>query len=177
MSTPTPQTRAERFITALRRAKDDRGKMAALRRGLSRQNRIDAWPVIADLGGDIENPIFGIVAALYATHPEEDDSANFGATCRHIALKDSSDGQLPESHQRRFRRLIACDSAEELGEHLRAWMRLAVSKGAAVNYQRLFTDLWYWAWHADDIRVRWATEFWPARRAEEPADKEEETVP
>ena len=173
MSTPTPQNRAERFIAALRRAKADRGKMAALRRALNPRNQMDAWPVIADLGGDIQRPEYGIVAALYATHPEESEAANFGVTCRRIGLKESSDGQLPESYERRFRRLIACDTAEELGQHLRAWIRLAAAKGATVNYQRLFADLWNWEWYADDIRVRWAAEFWPARHCEETTAKEE----
>ena len=58
MSTPTTQDRAERFIAALRRAKDDRGKMAALRRALSPRNQMDAWPVIADFGGDIRQPVY-----------------------------------------------------------------------------------------------------------------------
>lgn len=131
-----------------------------------------AWPVIADFGGDIRQPVYATVAALYATHSEENDLTNFGASCRQIALKDSSDGKLPVSYECRFRRLIACDTAEQLGEHLRAWIRLASSKGAGVNYQRLFTDLWNWNWYADDIRVRWAAEFWPARRAEEAVEEE-----
>jgi CRISPR type I-E-associated protein CasB/Cse2 len=147
--------------------------MAALRRALSPRNQMDAWPVIADLGGDIERPVYGIVAALYATHPEESEAANFGVTCRQIGHKESSDAQLPESYERRFRRLLACDTAEELGQHLRAWIRLAASKGVKVNYQRLFADLWNWEWYADDIRVRWASEFWPARHTEEVAAKEE----
>ncbi len=159
MITPTPQARAERFIAALRRASSDRGKMAALRRAFSPRNQMDAWPVIADLGGDIERPVYVAVAALYATHPSETDAANFGVTCRQIALKDSSDGKLPESHERRFRRLIACDTSEQLGEHLRAWIRLASAKGVSVNYERLFADLWNWEWYAADIRVRWAVEF------------------
>ncbi|MCI0541714.1 MAG: type I-E CRISPR-associated protein Cse2/CasB [Verrucomicrobiales bacterium] len=174
MSISTPQARAERFVAGLRRVREDRGKMAALRRSLSSRNQMDAWPVIADLGGDIERPLYAAIAALYATHPEEIDTANFGATCRQIALKDSSDGKLPESYERRFRRLIACDTAQQLGDHLRAWIRLASSKGAGVNYERLFTDLWNWDRYANDIRVRWASEFWPARRVEEPAAKEED---
>lgn len=173
MNTLTPQTRAEQFLVALRRAQADRGKMAALRRALSPRNQMDAWPVLASLGGDFERPVFGIIGALYAMHPTEDDSPNFGATCRAIALKDSSDGQLPESFERRFRRLLVCDRADELGDHLRAWIRLAESKGASVNYRQLFTDLWYWEYSADKTRIRWAAEFWPARRLEETAAKAE----
>jgi CRISPR type I-E-associated protein CasB/Cse2 len=173
MTTPNTQSRAESFMAALRCASKDRGKMAALRRAFSPHNQMDAWPVIADLGGDIKVPVFATIAALYATHPEEGKAANFGATCRQIALHESGDGKLPESHERRFRRLIAADSSGQLGELLRAWIRLASSKGVAVNYTQLFTDLWNWDRRADDIRVHWAAEFWPARKTEEPSVPEE----
>jgi CRISPR type I-E-associated protein CasB/Cse2 len=176
MSTTNTQSRAESFIAALRRAAKDRGKMAALRRALSPRNQMDAWPVIADLGGDIERPVYATIAALYATHPEESKAANFGATCRQIALHESGDGKLPESHERRFRRLLAADSSGQLSELLRAWIRLASSKGAAANYEQLFIDLWNWDWRADDIRVHWAAEFWPARKTEEQPVPEEEAV-
>lgn len=175
MSSPTVQQRAESFVAGLRRIKNDRGKLAALRRASSPANRMDAWPVIASLGGEIDRPVYTTVATLYAAHPEENDSSNFGATCRAIALVDSNDSQLPDSHERRFRRLIAADSSEQLGDLLRAWIRLAVSKGGKVNYERLFIDLWNWDWRADDIRVHWASEFWPARR-EEPSSKQEQAV-
>lgn len=176
MSTPNTQARAGSFIAALRRARDDRGKMAALRRASSPHNRMDAWPVIADLGGDIERPVYATLAALYATHPEESSAPNFGATCRQIALQDSGDGKPADSHERRFRRLLAADSSEQLGELLRAWIRLAGSKGVGVNYEQLFSDLWYWDWRAHDIRVRWAATFWPARKTEESSTSPEETA-
>ena len=173
MSTLSTHSRAESFVAALRRVAKDRGKMAALRRAFSPRNQMDAWPVIADLGGDIERPAYATVAALYATHPEEAKTANFGATCRQIALHDSGDGKLPESYERRFRRLIAADSAEQLGELLRAWVRMAASKSVGVNYEQLFTDLWNWDWRADDIRVRWAADFWPPRKIEDQPAPEE----
>jgi CRISPR type I-E-associated protein CasB/Cse2 len=174
MSTSKIQPRAESFLAALRRADKDRGKMAALRRAFSPHNHRDAWPVIADLGGDIERPQYVTIAALYAMHPQESELPNFGATCRQIAIKDSSDGKLPSSYEHRFRRLIAADSSEQLGEILRAWIRLAASKGVGVNYGQLFIDLWNWDWRTDDIRVRWAAQFWPARKAEAAPVTEEE---
>lgn len=53
-------------------------------------------------------------------------------------------------------------------------MWFASSKGVGVNYQQLFTDLWNWEWRADDIRVRWAAAFWPARQAEDQTVSQEE---
>ncbi len=48
-----PKERAAQFVGALRRVRNDRGKLAALRRGLSPATAMDAWPVVADLGGDM----------------------------------------------------------------------------------------------------------------------------
>jgi CRISPR type I-E-associated protein CasB/Cse2 len=151
--------------------------MAALRRATNPRQKAGSWPVIAFLGGDIGRLEYTIIAGLYATHPEESTSKNFGATCRQIALKDSGNSELPESSERRFRRLIACDSADELGDHLRTWIRLASSKSVGVNYERLFADLCNWSGFADKIRVQWATQFWPARSIQEqPANTGEPTA-
>ena len=164
MSTLTPRERAARFVGALRplAAKHDRGSLAALRRGLSPATVMDAWPVVARLGGSIGQPGESVhvdIAALFATHPLESPARNFGDTCRAIAREGNTD-KLIDSHERRFRRLLASDSPSDLAGQLRTWVRLAASKGAGVNYESLFADLWNWRWYADDIRVQWARSFW-----------------
>jgi CRISPR system Cascade subunit CasB len=164
MSTLTPRERAARFVGALRhlRVKQDRGALAALRRGLSPATVMDAWPVVARLGGDIGQPGESVcvdIAALFATHPDESSARNLGETCRAIAW-DPAKGEVIDSHERRFRRLLAADSSADLAGQLRTWVRLAASKGVGVNYESLFTDLWNWRWYADDIRVQWARSFW-----------------
>jgi CRISPR type I-E-associated protein CasB/Cse2 len=165
-----PCDRAAAFVGALRRARNDRGKLAALRRGLTDNPRmhVDAWPVVASLGGDIAQPVFVTVAALFASHPEESNARNFGDTCRSIALKDSSDHSLPDSFERRFRRLLACGDVEDVSGQLRSWVRLGASKGVGVNYESLFADLWNWPRYADRIRVKWAGSFWQSGETAEP---------
>jgi len=163
VSSPNPSERAIRFIEALRRLQHDRGKMASLRRGLSPSTVMDAWPVIAALGGQIGQPGESVhvdIAALFATHPKESNARNLGETCREVALAGESDTALPDSHERRFRRLLACDRAGDLALQLRTWVRLAASRGVGVNYERLFDDLAWWNTSADRIRVRWARAFW-----------------
>lgn len=165
MSKLKPTERAAHFVGRLRSIRSERGKMAALRRGLSPSTVMEAWPVVATLGGDIGpvgESVFVDIAALFATHPVESAAVNFGETCRAIALADSPDKTLAESYERRFRRLLACGDAAGPADQLRSWVRLAARKGDAVgiNYQSLFADLWNWRWYADDIRVRWARAFW-----------------
>lgn len=156
----TPKERAAEFVGALRRVRNDRGKLAALRRGLTDNPRmhVDAWPVVANLGGDIGQPVFVAVAALFASHPEESNARNLGETCRRIAQGDGK--EIIESFARRFRRLLACNDVADVIDQLRSWVRLAASKGVGVNYESLFADLWNWPWYADDIRVKWAKSFW-----------------
>jgi CRISPR system Cascade subunit CasB len=161
-SRQTPKERAADFVGALRRVRSDRGKLAALRRGLTENPRlhVDAWPVIAGLGGDIGQPVYVAIAALYGSHPGESNARNLGETCRQIAIKDSRDGKMADSFMKRFRRLLACDSVDDVIAQLRSWVRLADSKEVGVNYESLFADLWNWPWYADNIRVKWAKSFW-----------------
>ena len=153
--------RAARFVAALRRACADRGQRAALRRGLSPATVMDAWPVIARLGGDIGQPgasVYVDIAALFASHPEESDARKFGETCRRIA--QGGDKEIPDSFDRRFRRLLASDELADVTGQLRSWIRLAAGRGVPVNYESLFENLWNWRWQADEIRVKWARSFW-----------------
>ena len=156
----TPKDRAADFVGALRRVRDDRGKLAALRRGLIANPRmhVDAWPVLAGLGGDIGQPVFTAIAALYASHPEESKAGNLGETCRRIAQGEGK--EIAESFERRFRRLLASGDVEDVIDQLRAWVRLAASNNVGVNYESLFADLWNWPWYAENIRVKWARSFW-----------------
>lgn len=179
MSTPTTHTpRAARFMAALRKAQPDRGKMAALRRAASPSTAREAWPVIHSLGEDLRNHAACTIGALFAEHPSEDREARgFGATCRRIASDNGREREIPESFERRFRRLLACDSAEDVASQLKAWIRFAAARGVGVNYERLFNDLAYWEKSKDDIRVRWATGFWPARRDAEESAATEDPAP
>jgi len=157
----TPKERAAQFVGALRNACNDRGKRAALRRGLSTTTVMDAWPVIARLGGDIGQPgesAFVDIAAFFASHPQESADQSFGETCRRIAMGSGS--EIVESFETRFRRLLASNDSGDLTGQIHSWVRLAASKGVGINYESLFADLWNWKWYADDIRVKWARAFW-----------------
>jgi CRISPR system Cascade subunit CasB len=177
MSTPTDTpTHAERFLAALLRIQDDRGKMAALRRGLSHATRREAWPVVASLGMDIANEAAITIAALFATHPVVSNARSLGQTCRFIAAESGKVSDIPESFDKRFRRLIACDVVEEVSGQLSAWIRLAKSKGVGVNYAELYNDLYWWSKDAEKKRLRWARDFWSPRQDSETAPTPQEAA-
>lgn len=168
--------RAERFLGRLRQISNDRGKMAALRRAASSSTERQAWPVIYNLGEDISNLAACTIGALYATHPQEDTKAySFGTTCRRIALDGVTDFKIPDSYDRRFRRLLACDSTDDVAGQLKAWIRFASTRSVGINYEKLFWDLLSWNNHAGRIKLEWARGFWPMRRdaSEETSNGEE----
>ena len=84
--------------------------------------------------------------------------------CRRIATDNGKDFEIPDSFDRRFRRLLACDSAEDVAGQLKAWIRFASTKGVGVNYERLFWDILAWNNNSNRIKLDWARGFWPVRK-------------
>lgn len=171
-STTSP---AERFLSRLHGLREDRGKMAALRRGASEATQRQAWPVLHFLGVDVGNFTALTVGALFAEHPmEENKSWSLGETCRRVALDGVTGFDIPDSFDKRFRRLLACDTVEEVAGQLKAWVRLAKAKGLRVNYEQMYWDLDGWHKRADDIKLAWARGYWPVRKdaAAEPSTEE-----
>ncbi len=152
-----PKEAAARLLAYLRRLRNDRGAMADLRCALNSNKLPRAWPLLGRLGG-IGNARIEAVAGFFAYHPDEAHSGNLGTTCRLLAAENNS-------FDARFRRLLSCDR-DEICERLRPVVLAARAKGIPVNYEELFADLCYWG---DNVKTRWAREYWGAPEAEEPA--------
>ena len=106
-----------RLLEQLRRRKEDRGMMADLRCALVESKKHRAWPVLHRLGVAVTNRVAAIVAALYATHPEETQEGNFGATCRAVQGRrgdNRSDDSKLTPTERRFLHLLAAEKGDEL---------------------------------------------------------------
>ncbi len=175
-TSPSP---GDDFIRRLRSMKDDRAKMAALRRGLSPATIMDAWPVVASLGGDITKPQYMGIGPLFAIHPDESGDYSFGTTCRKIALPPDQHWSPEELSVNRFlprfRRLVSSDAMPDLLVQLRYWIQFAHHSGIGVNYVSLFNDLRKWKWSRNDILVQWARDFFQAPRNPE-VDKNRDPV-
>jgi hypothetical protein len=105
----------------------------------------------------VRHPVFETVGGCFAVYPfkEAPDVGNFGETMRKtMPEKKMQDEKEPHN---RFRRLLACDSQEEICEHVRHAARLAKSKAAPVNYRQLFVDLWWWN---ERTKIEWAKDYW-----------------
>ena len=154
----------EPFIERLTRVCLDRGHRAELRRYWSDATRHYAFPVLGRLGALGEHKLpDALTATLYAENPNHQLGGN---SLGHAALQLGG-GDAFESMERHFRRLLAANGneLEELGDGLhRLFIRLARCKKGpvALDYNRLLWDLRRWAKSADDIKTRWACDFWQA---------------
>ena len=147
--------------------REDRGALAALRRGLG-----ELPGACADMHSYVV-PFLGsgpwgwrrqchyIVAALFGLHPEPGRAGNMGSTFRAVAEaeKERTRGEIPQSIERRFVALLKCHR-DDLFDHLRQAVGLARSKDASVDWHRLLYDVE--RWDSDDRWVQrdWAESFW-----------------
>lgn len=148
------------LLERLRKYKDDRGMMANLRCVLVDNKKHRAWPALNRLGVDINDDTSSYVAGLFATHPEETLTGNFGATCKTIELRRSDkrgdDTKLTPT-ERRFQHLLAAERGSELNDRVLRMVLMAKSQGVPVNYAKLETDLKFWS---DRTKTEWAAAFW-----------------
>ncbi len=164
---PAPVKIADSVVTKLTQwhDADDRAKFALLRHVFF-DSPHRAWEVVRHFGPQaIGHPVYETVAGCFAHHrhkdscPDDSRLKNFGATCREIA--ESRDDQPDKDDNRRFdarfRRLLACDTKEEVCEVVRQIIRLARSSDVKVNYRGLFRDLWWWN---KRTKTEWAKEYW-----------------
>lgn len=151
-----------RLLERLRKykEKDDRGMMVSLRCVLVGNKKHRAWPALNRLGVTITDDISAYVAGLFATHPEETFTGNFGDTCYAIEQKRgekrSEDNKLTPT-ERRFQHLLNAERGPELNGRVLRILRMAKSLGVPVNYERLKNDLRYWN---DRTKTEWAAAFW-----------------
>jgi CRISPR system Cascade subunit CasB len=151
-----------RLLERLRKCKDDRGMMANLRCAYVESKKHRAWPALNRLGVAINDGVSAFVAGLFAAHPEETSTGNFGDTCKAIEQrrgdKRSDDNKLTPT-ERRFQHLLTAETEAELQDRVLRMVLLAKSQGVPVNYAKLEPDLRAWN-RGDRTKIDWASAFW-----------------
>lgn len=143
----------------IRRANDpsDTAFQAVMRRADNPNQYSAAWEFLVpfcDIAIERQRLAFALVgAAIARAKPECDGSASIGQALRSIC---GADADALERESRRLRRLIACDTVEELIPVLRPILNYIQSKGGAVGYERLLRELLFWG---EDTRIRWTRDF------------------
>lgn len=157
MNTESFNQLAASWLDRLRERCEDPGFRASLRNWLSdsEKRRARAYPALMEVRGTLDDAAFNTVAALYAHHPEHQaDDSSPGRLCQRLAADFNT-------FEGRFKRLLTC-AAEELPQQLRAVIFAAHARGVPVDYLRLYLDLRSWSHEhfGEEVRKRWATEFW-----------------
>lgn len=153
--------------------RNNRGNRAALRRYWSPTTRYQAYPLLGQLGA-LRDSRKTILAALFAEHPQH----KAGQTIAKAALRldKPTDGKHP--YDRHFRRLLACDSLNDLAQQLYRLVKRLQRKGIPLDYESLLINLYTWTKTSEphkreDVKVRWAADFW---QAQIPTEMNEEVI-
>ena len=159
-------SRGHSFVEyVLQRMKDDTGYGAALRRADNPATDYQAWEHLArwcDLDKAWERlPFETIAAALARAKPQQDGQQPIGRAL--AACYD--DGNKSDNAKSKLRRLLACDSIEEVCRVLRPLLGLMASKGQAhLAYGALLDDLLRFG---ERTKQRWAMDFFGRREADD----------
>jgi len=164
----TEPSTIQQFLGRLRQyvAQEDRGALADLRHGFSPGTEYRAWPYVAQmcrLDNDAQRKIWITIGAGFATHKATHSHAgNMGTTLRAIALNQPSESKdkALKSFDARFRRLLTCDNAMELCDHLRGIIVAAERKSVPIDFERLFWDLQTWHKPESKVKLHWAQSYW-----------------
>lgn len=161
------------FITYLETLAEDRGALAALRRGLGQPpgTVADMYPYVVRRLPNEAYPnswmeqSYYLIAALYAFHPEKGTGRNLG---HHFAQTLDPDPERNKAIERRFTALLTAHP-DDLSFYLRQVVSFLRSKEIAINWHQLMWDIL--AWEHPDRRTRiqkqWAAQFWRSREEEE----------
>lgn len=183
--TTREKDRPQQFIDQLRTLveREERGKLAALRRGLGKRpgEAPEMHPIVLTLMprevSEWEEANWYRVASLFALHPHDwapaegarghDLGASFAALRRKL---DSP------SVERRFVALLNSHQ-DDLDTHLRTAVSLLASHEIAIDYAQLLRDLNYWGHPERRVQRSWARSFWRGAAADEQPAGHEQAAP
>jgi CRISPR system Cascade subunit CasB len=146
------------FIEKIIKACGDRGTRAELRRYWSPATRHYAYSHLGHLGalGDHKKPD-AYTAALYAVHPNHSHGPTLGSACRKLAGDSGF-----ESFERHFRRLLASESLDDVADQLHRIIKRMERESIPLDYEKLLWNLRNWSKKSEDVKTRWAADFWQA---------------
>ena len=155
---PEKEDCVDRFVKHLEklRKQDDRGALAALRRGLgSPPGTVPAmYPHILPWIPQnrwIEDACY-IVGSLFAYHRQPGGAGTMGKAFS--LVKDRN-----ESLEKRFVALLNCHR-DDLPHYLRQAVSLLKAKEIPVDWRQLIRDILNWDRESRSVQQQWAREFW-----------------
>jgi len=157
------QTQEEAFVGFLfQRCVQDKGFAARLRRADNPATEFQSWDTLVLFDVNLEYPAermpFALVAAAVARCQQPGNGTlRLGNAIAHCY----DEGNQSDQAKARLRRLLACDSVEEVCRILRPLLSLIHSRvPLALDYARLLNELRWFDRSAQQAKARWAQQFY-----------------
>lgn len=165
------------FVNYLQSIADDRGAMAALRRGLGKTPGSVSvmYPYVAPWSEkEASHERFYLIASLFAAGPEHQENGHsFGSALRFLV--EPGKEVRGSSIEKRFQALLGLDR-DELFRPLSRFIVMLKSKAVPLDYAALMKDLRWWDAPCQrgnkSVQLRWAEDFWRNSKSTENQDKE-----
>lgn len=155
--------KSEAFVTfTVEQCQQNKGLAAALKRADNPATEYQCWEHLAAFHIDLEKayqrlPYAAIAAAIAKAKVEHNGNIGIGLA---IALC-YEDGNNSDQAKAKLRRLLACESVEEVCRILRPLLSLIDSKaGVTLNYTQLLSELLKFHWDNQRVKTRWAQDFY-----------------
>jgi CRISPR system Cascade subunit CasB len=162
------EQRTHPFVSYLEGLREDRGALAALRRGMGRPagTAQEMFPYVirwlpAEAGSRQEEAYF-LLASLFAYHPQPGGAGNLG----HCFSRTRDPGGSDAAIERRFTAILSAHP-DDLPFYLRQAFSFLKSKEIPVEWHQLFTDIQAWGHPQGYVQKQWARAFWGGPSKEE----------
>ena len=149
------------FIEYLESLRDDRGALAALRRGLGQPpgTVTSMYPcVVPWLPAEAppwQETAYYLIAALFAYHPADGGTGNMGHHFGRARDPQRDDTAI----ERRFTALLAAHP-DDLDGYLRQAVSFLRAQEVPINWHQLLTDVRGWGHPDRYVQRQWAGAFW-----------------
>lgn len=154
MEQESKKSAEERVVDrVIARYQTDTAFLAALKRADNPATEYQSWEYLADLGIDIGDknrrlPFTTVLAALARAKPKKDGGLDFGKAIVRCFDDDKKSSQA----RSRLRRILSCDSVDEVCAVIRPLFRLIESRGVPLSYAKILRLLvWF---NADPQRAK-----------------------
>jgi CRISPR system Cascade subunit CasB len=155
--------KSEAFVKfTVEQCQQNKGLAAALKRADNPATEYQCWEHLAAFHIDLEKdyqrlPYATIAAAIAKAKAESNGNIEIGLA---IALC-YEDGNSSDQAKAKLRRLLACESVEEVCRILRPLFSLIDAKaGVNLNYARLLEEILKFNWYSQRVKTRWAQDFY-----------------
>ncbi len=178
------QTFTENFVQYLQSMQNDRGKMATLRKGLVENQAEATWPLLSrfiDFNNPYQIKALQTAAGLFAHHPKDTHTGNFGSFCYKLLSDDERD-KIAEggagSISKHFQYALAANGDEIFARVKRLVLRAKRSEiPVSVNYIQLTNDLLNWnSYKKERIKLAWGEGFWNINSDKESVEIDKENI-